>query len=252
MVYNYTKPRGPIAAMYSSPGPCYGLPGLVGQKTHDPRSVHNKGPAYPFGVRHGKFADDCSPGPCYYPSSKIYRDGNDGTPHYSLYSRQKDVAAFGNPGPGAYSPEKSGPTAHYKHPAYLFGERGKQRKMDNVPAPNCYSLPNMIGKTAQSSKKQAPCYTITGRSTVGAFCEDLAKAPGPGTYSTTNPSTFKDKSPLYSMTSRNVMPGDTTKKPGPGAHSPETVYLHKRQAPQHSFGIRHTQYMAPLIIDVHD
>lgn len=25
------------------------------------------------------------------------------------------------------------------------------------------------------------------------------------------------------MTSRNVMPGDTTKKPGPGAHSPETV-----------------------------
>jgi hypothetical protein len=65
MVYNYTKPRGPIAAMYSSPGPCYGLPGLVGQKTHDPRSLHNKGPAYPFGVRHGKFKDDCSPGPCY-------------------------------------------------------------------------------------------------------------------------------------------------------------------------------------------
>lgn len=25
------------------------------------------------------------------------------------------------------------------------------------------------------------------------------------------------------MTSRNVMPGDTTKKPGPGAHSPENV-----------------------------
>ena len=67
MVYNYTKPRGPIAAMYSSPGPCYGLPGLVGQKSHDPRSVHNKGAAYPFGVRHGKFRDDCSPGPCYYP-----------------------------------------------------------------------------------------------------------------------------------------------------------------------------------------
>ena len=25
------------------------------------------------------------------------------------------------------------------------------------------------------------------------------------------------------MTSRNVMPGDTTQKPGPGAHSPENV-----------------------------
>jgi len=33
----------------------------------------------------------------------------------------------------------------------------------------------MIGKTAQSSKKQAPCYSLTGRSNVGAFCEDLAK-----------------------------------------------------------------------------
>lgn len=27
------------------------------------------------------------------------------------------------------------------------------------------------------------------------------------------------------MTSRNVMPGDTTKKPGPGAHSPENVSI---------------------------
>ena len=54
--YNYTKPRGPVAAMYSSPGPCYALPGLVGQPNHDPRSVHNKGPSYPFGIRHGKLS----------------------------------------------------------------------------------------------------------------------------------------------------------------------------------------------------
>lgn len=91
MVYPYTKPRGPIAAMYSSPGPCYALPGLVGQPRHDPRSVHNKGPAYPFGVRHGKFADDCSPGPAYLPNSKIFKDGMDGTPHYSLYGRKRDL-----------------------------------------------------------------------------------------------------------------------------------------------------------------
>ena len=133
MVYNYTKPRGPIAAMYSSPGPCYGLPGLVGQKSHDPRSVHNKGAAYPFGVRHGKFRDDCSPGPCYYPNPKVYRDGNDGTPHYSLYSRQKDGTMFKVPGPGAYSPEGVGPTAHFRHPAYSFGTRHRNRRTDNTP-----------------------------------------------------------------------------------------------------------------------
>ena len=94
MVYNYTKPRGPVAAMYSSPGPCYALPGLVGQIGHDPRSVHFKGPAYAFGIRHGKFSDDCSPGPCYFPDAKIYRDGRDGTPHYSLYGRHQELTSF--------------------------------------------------------------------------------------------------------------------------------------------------------------
>ncbi|KAL3884126.1 hypothetical protein ACJMK2_030348 [Sinanodonta woodiana] len=252
MVYNYTKPRGPIAAMYSSPGPCYALPGLVGQKTHDPRSVHTKQPAFPFGIRHGKFADDCSPGPRYLPDSKILRDGKDGTPHYSLYSRPKDGTQFKTPGPGSYSPEHSGPTAQFRHPQYSFGIRHRNRRTDNTPAANSYSLPFMIGKTVQSSKWQAPCYSLIGRSKVGSFHEDMAKTPGPGTYNTTDPGVFKDKAPHYSMTSRNVMPGDNTKKPGPGAHSPENVVFNKHAAPSISFGIRHSQYTAPLIIDVQD
>lgn len=56
-----------------------------------------------------------------------------------------------------------------------------------------------------------------------SFGGDEFQTPGPGTYDTADPSIYKDKAPLYSMTSRNVMPGDTTRKPGPGAHSPETV-----------------------------
>ena len=140
MVYNYTKPRGPIAAMYSSPGPCYALPGLVGQPRHDPRSVHYKGPAYPFGIRHGKFKDECSPGPTYYPSPKIYRDGQDGTPHYSLYSRPRDTMLFKTPGPGAYSPERSGPTAKSSPPAYSFGTRHRGRKTDDIPGKYIFSF----------------------------------------------------------------------------------------------------------------
>ncbi|XP_046578896.1 outer dense fiber protein 3-like [Haliotis rubra] len=252
MVYNYTKPRGPIAAMYSSPGPCYGLPNLIGQSTHDPRSSHSKYPAYSFGIRHGKFRDDCSPGPCYYPDTKVYRDGQDGTPHYSLYSRQKDSTSFMTPGPGAYSPQHTGPTAKFRHPAYSFGMRQRHRRTDNTPAANSYTLPNMIGKTVQSGKRQAACHSLSGRQTTGGFAEDLARAPGPGTYTTTDPSTFKNKAPLYSMTSRNIMPGDTTKKPGPGAHSPENVWIHKTKEPDFSFGIRHSQYLAPLIVDVQE
>ena len=49
-------------------------------------------------------------------------------------------------------------------------------------APNAYGLPGMLGKTVQSMKKQAPMFTITGRSKHGGFDEDLQRTPGPGKY----------------------------------------------------------------------
>ena len=52
------------------------------------------------------------------------------------------------------------------------------------------------------------------------------------------------------MTARNEMPGDSTQKPGPGKYSPEKVWLHKQQSPGYSFGIRHSMYEAPLIVEV--
>ena len=134
MVYQYTKPRGPVAAAFSGPGSArYGLPGLVGYSEHDPRSVHYKYPAYSFGIKHGKFRDDCSPGPAHLPTSKIYKDGKDGTPHYSLYGRQRDLSRLNTPGPGAYSPERAGPSAHFHHPAYPFGTRHRHRRTDQTP-----------------------------------------------------------------------------------------------------------------------
>lgn len=248
--YNYTKPRGPIQAMFKSPGPAtYGLPDLVGQGKHDPRSAHYKNPAYSFGVKHGKLSDDCSPGPCYQPEGKIYKNGKDGTPHYSLYARYRDIARFNVPGPGAYSPEQSGPMAHFHHPKYSFGSRTRQRKNDCSPAANAYTLDGMTGKTIRSSKRQAPVYTMRPKHNNGSFTEDLAKTPGPGTYSNVSSDINKNKAPLYSMTSRNMMPGDNSQKPGPGAHSPERVYINKKKAPESSFGIRHSDYVCPIIVD---
>ncbi|VEL32253.1 unnamed protein product [Protopolystoma xenopodis] len=223
MVYTYTIPRGPIAAMYSSPGPCYPLPGLVGYSFHDPRSVHNKGPQWSFGIKHGKFRDECSPGPCYLPSTKIYRNGRDGTPHYSLYSRPRDNTLFAVPGPGAYAPEKTVNFAYTRAPAYVFGLRHRQRSFDDNPGPNKYCLDPMLCKTIRSTKPAAPCFSLTGKSKIGGFHEDLQKTPGPGTYTVIGPDVIKDKNPQYSMTSRHEMPGDTTRKPGPGAYSPEQV-----------------------------
>lgn len=62
-----------------------------------------------------------------------------------------------------------------RSPSYTFGLRHRGRSSDNTPAPNVYSLPGMMGKTVQSSKTQAPSYTLTSRSKIGSFHEDLHK-----------------------------------------------------------------------------
>ena len=41
--------------------------------------------------------------------------------------------------------------------------------------PNTYSLPSLLGKTKEGDKVQQPVYSITGRSNVGGFSEDLQK-----------------------------------------------------------------------------
>ena len=134
MVYNYTKPRRPVMASFRGPGPCYALPGLVGEKLpHDPRSVHLKGPAYSFRLKHGKWQDDCSPGPKYALDSKMLRGGKEERPHYSITGRPRDIKSAKTPGPAAYSPEKSGQQAYYRHPTYAFGMRHKGRSKDNTP-----------------------------------------------------------------------------------------------------------------------
>jgi hypothetical protein len=90
-------------------------------------------------------------------------------------------------------------TVFQSPPAYTFGTRHKNYGLDNTPgiiafrfclkivllfllAPNAYGLPGMLGKTVQSVKKQAPMYTLTGRSKHGGFDEDLQRTPGPGKY----------------------------------------------------------------------
>jgi len=71
MVYEYTKPRGPVAAMFTGPGPSYGLPGLTGRSNHDPSSRFVKAPAHHFGSRSLSYERTDGPGPCYMPPPKV-------------------------------------------------------------------------------------------------------------------------------------------------------------------------------------
>jgi len=241
-----------IAARERGPGPGrYGLPSTVGSKAHD--FTRHKKPAYSFGGRldNSMFSKDVSPGPKYYVDPRMSRSGAEGNPKYSMLGRQADPNIFRPPGPGTYDNHKVFPQGERKAPVYSIAGRTRYRKSDSIPAANAYSLPQLIGPKLVN-KRGNPSYSMTKRTNINGFAEDLAKTPGPAKYNTTNPNVIKGKQPQYSMLGRNSLPGDNTRKPGPGAHSPERVYVNKRKAPAVSMGIRHSEFITPLIIDVVD
>ncbi|CAI9718867.1 Hypothetical predicted protein [Octopus vulgaris] len=253
MTFKPTKPRGPIAAMYSSPGPCYQLPNLIGHEGHDTRSTYQKAPSYVFGLKQESRKSGCSPGPKYnFSHLQVFRDGKDGTPQYSLYGRPKQRPTIHTPGPGSYSISPSAKSVFESAPTYSFGQRHEGRRTDTTPAPNSYSLPALLGRTIQGGKLQAPAYTLLGRKTLGSFHEDLAKSPGPCAYKTCKPATYSKKSPEFSMLSKCSPPEDMHRAPGPGAHHPENSWVHKQAAPCYSFGVRHSPYTVPLVVEVSD
>ncbi|XP_033108860.1 outer dense fiber protein 3-like [Anneissia japonica] len=246
------KPTAIIAARERGPGPGrYKLPSSCGYLHHD-FSKHMK-PSYSFGKRleNSMFKKDNSPGPAYFINPTVTRHGQDGTPAYSILGRQRDPNSFVTPSPYAYSPEKCHPQGERHAPVHSMGARTRYRKRDQCPAANNYSLPSLHGSKVPN-KKSSSSYSMTARSKVGGYLEDLAKTPGPGRYHAINPNIVHVKKPSYSMLGRHDGVGDSTQKPGPGAHSPEKVYVNKRKYPSHSLGIRHSEFVCPLIIDVTD
>ncbi|XP_039989455.1 outer dense fiber protein 3-B isoform X2 [Xiphias gladius] len=219
------KPKGPIAALYGSPGPKYALPGLTGFNKHDPTKY--KAPMFSFGKRHEQASSYCSPGPRYLIPSNITSAGRD----------------------GQYSPEHSGKSIFHSAPAYSLSGRSKDITTNQTPGPASYTLPPVLGcKTVTTSA--APAYSLCRRSQSGSFHEDLKKTPGPASYKVVDPCVYSQKPPQYSMTGRNFPPGETTEKPGPGAHYLEQVAVTRAKAPSFSFGLRHSDYITPLIVNV--
>ncbi|CAH1796692.1 unnamed protein product [Owenia fusiformis] len=239
-----------ISARERGPGPGrYALPSTCGDEAHD--ATKHKKPSYSFGRRFKLSSFICSPGPCYSINPHITRNGRDGTPVYSMLSRQKEINEFKTPAPGCYHPEKVHPPGERHSCKYSMGFRTRCRKRDLNPASNVYALPPVMGST-QANKQSYPSWSMTGRSHARNFAEDLAKTPGPGQYNAVQPNVMRNQAPRYSLLGRNHMPGDGTVKPGPGAHRPEVVDLNKPAAPKHSLGIRHSEFVTPLIMECKD
>ncbi|KAM6094306.1 ciliary microtubule associated protein 1B [Chlamydotis macqueenii] len=238
------RPRGPIAALYGGPGPKYGLPTNVGYHLHDPS--RGRAPAYSFGMRGRQWRDERSPGPVYLLPPGTTAKGRDGIPAYSIHGRPRALPPLNTPGPACYSPERAGPLAFPCAPAYALRSRARPAASHQTPGPAAYRLPPVLGPRLVS-KSSAPNYSLSGRSNVGAFYQDLCKTPAPCSYGAVNADVYKRRAPQYSMLARTPLPRDSSAKPGPGAYSPGEG---RRQGP--TFGIRHSEFLVPLIVDVPD
>ncbi|KAM8778814.1 ciliary microtubule associated protein 1B [Rhynchonycteris naso] len=241
------RPRGPIAALYSGPGPKYKLPPNTGYHLHDPSRP--RAPAFTFGLRLPMQQTSCGPGPGYIvvPARMTMR-GRDCTPAYSIYGRPRQAAPSLTPGPGRYFPERAGNATFPSAPRHTIASRnwGIHTKQQ-TPGPGTYTVPSLLGPRV-IGKVSAPTYSIYGRSEVGSVFEDLSKTPGPCAYHVVNPGIYKSRAPQFSMLARNSLPTDNSLNPGPAAYN-----VNQQRKPRGwTFGIRHSDYLAWPMTDVDD
>uniref|UniRef100_A0A8C5I331 Outer dense fiber protein 3-like protein 2 n=1 Tax=Gouania willdenowi TaxID=441366 RepID=A0A8C5I331_GOUWI len=256
------KRRPIISARERGPGPGrYALPPTLGYLHHD--FTKPSSPAYSFHSRLSStmVSVDSSPGPMYHIGEKVTRFGRMETPSYSMLGRGRRSATkvFQTPGPGTYSPERVPPVnGHRTPPSYTIGTRTRYRCVDAVPAPNRYThLPNLLGCSIPN-KVSSSSFSFSSRRKYGAPNEGLSSSPGPGQYDSTNPDVYRHRQPSFTMQSRHRRankPGSAPSPgsaPGPGSYSPERFYTHLPKAPSTTLGVRHSQFITPLVVDVAD
>ncbi|KAM9842914.1 outer dense fiber protein 3-like protein 2a [Aulostomus maculatus] len=274
------RKRPIISARERGPGPGrYALPPTVGYVNHD--FTKPSSPAYSFHSRMSSamISVDSSPGPRYHIDGKVTRFGRMDTPSYSMLGRGRRTETKGNinntrriiketitcpnqflfpgevfqtPGPGAYSPEKAPPlNFHRRPPSYTIGNRTRYRSVDAVPAPNSYCLPSLLGHQVPH-KPSGISYSMSARRTVGAPSEDLSKSPGPGKYNSTNPDIYRQRQPSFTMQGRTKRPNHSPSTPGPGTYSPERLHTTLPKAPSFTLGVRHSEFVTPLVVNIID
>ncbi|XP_058287186.1 outer dense fiber protein 3B isoform X3 [Hylobates moloch] len=245
------RPRGPIAAHYGGPGPKYKLPPNTGYVLHDPSRP--RAPAFTFGARLPTQQTTCGPGPGHLVPARMTVRGPDGAPAYSIYGRPRRSAPVLTPGPGTYFPERAGNATYPSAPRHTIASRnwGVQGEQQS-PGPAAYTVPSLLGPRI-IGKVSAPTYSIYGRRAAGSFFEDLSKTPGPCAYHVVSPGVYKSRAPQFTMLARTPVPQDNTRKPGPAAYNVDQVAWSQgsrhRKPRGWSFGIRHSDYLAPLVTD---
>ncbi|KAM6392647.1 ciliary microtubule associated protein 1A [Pluvialis apricaria] len=237
------RPRGPIMAQFTSPGPKYSVPGTTGYLAHNPTKA--RAPAYTFRGAKPPLADTCSPGPRYYVQPSVTRNGKHVAPAHHIGGLPK-IKTEVTPGPSDYSVDKANKHRYKCAPEQSMAFRHKAVKTDQAPGPATYTLPRLLGPNTAYTRA-SPCYSMTGKNKASGFAEDLSKTPGPAAFPKVELDVYKTRAPTYVMGTKATPGGDRTAKPGPADYCLGKVTLIKPQAPAPTFGIRHSAYTTPLL-----
>uniref|UniRef100_A0A8C3K1X4 ODF3A protein n=1 Tax=Calidris pygmaea TaxID=425635 RepID=A0A8C3K1X4_9CHAR len=199
------RPRGPVLAQFTSPGPKYTILGTTGHLAHNPTKT--KAPAY--SIPQGKLPpiSSCSPGPRYFVPPEINRNGKYVSPAQHICGLPKIKTEI-TPGPSEY-PADAG-----KEHSSCLAPHGAHPSAPSPPGPGAYTLPRLIGPNTTYTTA-SPCYSMVGKKKRGGFTEDLAKTPGPAAFPKVEVDVFKTRSPSYTAASKAGAGGDRTVKPGP-------------------------------------
>ncbi|XP_038667605.1 outer dense fiber protein 3-B [Scyliorhinus canicula] len=237
------RPRMAVAAMYNSPGPKYLLRGQTGYWDHD--TTTNRAPAYSMAKRHPDLKDSGTPAPRTLPE-KMTHHGKESVPAWTMAHRHKDFDPGRTPGPANYKIHEADRLVHHNVPAYSIALRTVGFKMNEGPGPARYKDVPVNGPKIPTLRA-APAYSISQKTAFGSMLSNIVKTPGPCAYKHVDTDVFKTRAPKYTIVERNLIPGDTTLKPGPGRYRAEDVNMHKNY-PKYTFGIHHSDFVAPLIV----
>uniref|UniRef100_A0A8C0X148 Outer dense fiber protein 3-like protein 2 n=1 Tax=Castor canadensis TaxID=51338 RepID=A0A8C0X148_CASCN len=237
-----------MATLENGSGPgLYVLPSTVGYINHDCTKAAS--PAYSLTRRPSEAPlQDTSPGPIYFLDPKVTRFGRSCPPAYSMQGRGKPHGLEVTPGPGTYSPEKVHPVRQRNPPAFTLGSRFRLKSLDTSAPANAYTMPSLWGSQI-FVKPSSPSYTVVGRTPPARPLQDPAEMPGPGQYDSTDPNTYRQRRPAFTMLGRPRAPRPLEETPGPGTHNPEHVTVNRARAPAYTMGIRHSKRAATMAAD---
>ncbi|XP_015706511.1 outer dense fiber protein 3-like isoform X1 [Coturnix japonica] len=226
-------------------GVCSLLLFLLGYLGHNPTKV--RAPAYSFRGTKWPLAESCGPGPCYFVEPDITRKGKYVPPGSNLPGRIMTPTTV-TPGPSDYRTEEANRQIFNVPPVHSMAFRREHLQSGLRPGPTTYTLPRMMGPNLVYTSA-SPCYSVRRRCQRGSYDEDLAKTPGPAALPRVAVDAYKTRVPAYTMAAQIKHGEGKAAKPGPADYNVGRVTLIKPQAPASTFGIRHSPYTTPLMVE---